>query len=404
MAALEFLPASTGTGIIPAGAGKIDPPLPLQNFGDGLQHHGSPDRAGVRLRLPTRAGGDERLKQLPPVFVAEDPLGAPVWMGHEAEDVPLLVQNPGDGLDRAGGIGLRGQAPLLVAIAEGDAPLRLQPLQSFRIGEVAPFPVPHRHPQDLARPQLPGEGRVLALGPKPQISADVLEVAIADEGPGQQPRFNQDLKTVANSEDPASLPGEPDDTLHNRGKFGHRPAAEVIAVGEAPGKDDAVATGKRPVLVPEKTGLLTQDVLHHMVAIVLAVRAGENHDAELQPAFSLVHDFVAEVLNDPVDQELLAQLLHLPLQLLLGHLRDGQLHDLPRAHVGYVLVPELVQGGQDGPPLRVQNPALVHHYYSNFHPAPLRAASSRVPSRLSEDPPKDHRYVAQLPLQVETTI
>src|SRR2546426_6108690 len=72
MTALEFLPASAGTGIIPAGAGKIDPPFPLQNFGDGLQHHGSPDRAGVRLRLPTRAGGDERLKQLPPVFVRSE--------------------------------------------------------------------------------------------------------------------------------------------------------------------------------------------------------------------------------------------------------------------------------------------------------------------------------------------
>src|SRR5512136_976322 len=48
---------------------------------------------------------DDGLEDPPAVGAAEDPLGSPLRMGHEPEDVARLVPDAGDGVERAVDVG-----------------------------------------------------------------------------------------------------------------------------------------------------------------------------------------------------------------------------------------------------------------------------------------------------------
>src|SRR4030095_17218822 len=83
------------------------------------------------------------------------------------------------------------------------------------------------------------------------------------------------------------------------------------------------------------------------------------------------------VLDDRMREELLSHLLDLLLELRLRHLGQRKLQDLPRLHVGDLLVAELMQRSENGLPLRIQHPLLVCHGDLDLHPAlPPPPASS----------------------------
>ena len=87
---------------------------------------------------------------------------------------------------------------------------------------------------------------------KLHFAADEFEPAIADQRAGQQAGFDQDLESVADAEHQPAIGGEFLDRLHHGREFGDGAAAQVIAVGEAAGKDDGIDIAERGGIVPDK--------------------------------------------------------------------------------------------------------------------------------------------------------
>ena len=75
---------------------------------------------------------------------------------------------------------------------------------------------------------------------QPQLAADELEAAVADQRAGQQTGFDQNLEAVADAEHQPAIGGEALHGLHHRRELGDGAAAQVIAVSEAAGKDHRI--------------------------------------------------------------------------------------------------------------------------------------------------------------------
>jgi hypothetical protein len=73
------------------------------------------------------------------VIGTEGDLAEPFGVGHEPEDVALLVANPGDILQGAVGIGRFGRLAGLIAITDQDPPLVMEAPEPLGIDEVVPL-------------------------------------------------------------------------------------------------------------------------------------------------------------------------------------------------------------------------------------------------------------------------
>ena len=92
-------------------------------------------------------------------------------------------------------------------------------------------------------------------------------------------RLAEDLEAVADAPHQPACGGELLHRLHERCEAGDRTAAEVIAVGEAAGEDDAVGTAEIAIAMPE----------HHRLVPVerdgvgaVAVRPGPREDGDAE--------------------------------------------------------------------------------------------------------------------------
>jgi len=75
--------------------------------------------------------------------------------------------------------------------------------QRWLVGKVAALAVCDRDAQKLVGRNLVREGRISGRGLEENMLATELKRAIADERARQEPRFTQDLKTVADAQDKA---------------------------------------------------------------------------------------------------------------------------------------------------------------------------------------------------------
>jgi len=74
--------------------------------------------------------------------------------------------------------------------------------------------------------------------------------------------------------------GVASDGLHDRSEFRERARAQVIAVCESAGDDDAVTAFEVSIFVPEKFCVAAQHLFRDMHRIVIAIGAGQDDDAE----------------------------------------------------------------------------------------------------------------------------
>ena len=74
---------------------------------------------------------------------------------------------------------------------------------------------------------------------------------VANEPAGEKVSLDEDLETVANSEDGHSLVRRLDDFAHDGGMSGDRATAQIITVGKPAGQDDCVDVVQVVVAVPE---------------------------------------------------------------------------------------------------------------------------------------------------------
>jgi hypothetical protein len=112
-------------------------------------------------------------------------------------------------------------------------------------------------------------------------AADEAHDRVAQHRPWQQPGLQQDLEAVADADDQPASGREVPDRLHHRGEAGDGPAAQVVAVGEPAGQDEAVVTGQVGVLVPDVPYRLLEHFFYNMKAVQLAVGTGKNHNPEI---------------------------------------------------------------------------------------------------------------------------
>src|SRR5207249_1910050 len=128
----------------------------------------------------------------------------------------------------------------IVEVSEGDSIFGLQFVEGVVVGVVAAFAVSDGHTEDLAAVGGRGEGRVSGLGAQVDVAADELQAAIADEGAWQKTSLDEDLEAVTDSQDEAAIPCKLADGAHHGRELGDGSAAEIVAIGEASGKDDGV--------------------------------------------------------------------------------------------------------------------------------------------------------------------
>jgi hypothetical protein len=240
------------------------------------------DRQSPPGETPGGCGRDgrDRLEDADAVGAAEERLRAAFGVRHHAEDVALAVADAGDRARGAVRVRVAGQAAFAVAVPKDHLAIAFQLVERRVVGEVVAFSMSNGCAEDLSLGQLAGERRVRLLDADHHVAAEEPQVLIAHQRAGQQSHFRQHLEAVADAEDQPARGGVAFDRLHDRRELGQRAGAQVVAVGEAAGDDDAVGAAQVGVLVPEDLAFGAENVAHDVLRVVIAVRAGEENDAE----------------------------------------------------------------------------------------------------------------------------
>ena len=125
------------------------------------------------------------------------------------------------------------------------------------------------------------EGNAIAAGNE-YIFADKLLLCILQQCTGQQMRFAQYLESIAHAKHFAAAVGKVNDTLHHGAEPGDGAAAEIVTVGKAAGKHNAIIGGEHAdvfVFVPKHDDFFVEFILQRILHVSVAVAAGENDDA-----------------------------------------------------------------------------------------------------------------------------
>src|SRR5436190_21130420 len=104
--------------------------------------------------------------------------------------------------------------------------------------KVVALAVRYRYDKLLTGAEQSRERRVGLFDADVEVLAAELQAAVAQHRSRQKPGFKQDLEPVADPENRPATPGEGIDLSHDRREARHGPGAQVIAVGEAAGKND----------------------------------------------------------------------------------------------------------------------------------------------------------------------
>ena len=174
----------------------------------------------------------------------------------------------------------------------------------------------------------------------------------------QEPRLAENLEAVADPEHRPTRIRKTAHGAHRRRHAGDRPAAEVVAVREAAGKDDGTGlAGELGLVVPHEHGVAAHSG-ERPGRIVVVVRPGKLNDRDDRAWHQRrLGEGHVEALDERVRQEVAAH----PLELCPGVLRPvgGELDvdDATDAHLAHV-EPELAERAADRLSLRIEDPVL----------------------------------------------
>src|SRR2546423_10886552 len=203
-------------------------------------------------------------------------------MRHHAEHVAALVDDAGDAVRGAVGVGRGGHSAPLVAVPEHHLAALLQAAQGGRVGEVVALAVGDRHADHLVLVQVVREGEVCALADQLAPGAAKFQAGVAEQGAGQQAGLTEDLEAVADSPAQSATLGELDAALHHRREAGDRPGPQIIAIAEAAREDHAVDPPQVAVLVPQVLQLRPRERLDDQSTVPIRPRPRKHHNPKLQ--------------------------------------------------------------------------------------------------------------------------
>src|SRR5687768_4898360 len=157
-------------------------------------------------------------------------------MGHHAEHVTTLADDPSDVALGAVGVGVRADFPTSVRIPEDNAPLRLELLENAGGRHVPAVAVRDGNSEDLAKLVEVGEHGIIVLDTDPRIRGNELQVRIAHQRSGEQSGFARDLKSVADAKNRSATFRVARDFLHDWAEARYGSGAEIVAVAESTGQ------------------------------------------------------------------------------------------------------------------------------------------------------------------------
>src|SRR5215831_1129986 len=170
----EKMPSSVSDGVRPIS-------LRIRSYSSGLRPCSATSPGviagslGITLCRPLQRLGQSG-KQPAPVGDAERGFDVIFRVRHHAEHVAALVDNAGDGVDRAVVVPVRVDHAVGRAIAEQHPPFAFQPRDGFAVGDVVALAVRDRHADHLPRVVAAGEWRVGALDLEIDLAADETQV------------------------------------------------------------------------------------------------------------------------------------------------------------------------------------------------------------------------------------
>ena len=148
-----------------------------------------------------------------------------------------------------------GQHPGLVAIAEHDEPVALDPFELFGRGHPLPLAVLDRDLDGFAGNEALRQARLARFDAQPYVLAHEPQRRIADQRARQQACLAQDLEPIADAEDGAALLGERADLLQDGCACGDRAATQVVAVAKPTGQHHRVDVVEVAIGVPQRDTL-----------------------------------------------------------------------------------------------------------------------------------------------------
>src|SRR5437763_6854176 len=120
-------------------------------------------------------------------------------MGHEPDDVPSLVRDPRNVVDRA---------VRIVAVAGDDSLFGAKLGQCLWFAGVIPFEVIDGQPQHCSRSSQPGDAGSTALYTDAHGRAEEPQVTVLLESAGEHARLGENLKAVAHPQYQPTVGGE----------------------------------------------------------------------------------------------------------------------------------------------------------------------------------------------------
>ena len=165
--------------------------------------------------------------------------------------------------------------------------LRSSVIERGVVREVVALAVRDRHTQHRAALQLARERRVVSSTRTKTSRPRKRRCSFRINAPGSRPTsVAPEIRCRCRTPFHPSAACAPD-RLHHRRELRQRAGAKVIAVREPAGNDDAVGAAKVRLLVPQHLDLGAEHIARHMHRIVIAIRAGQDDDAEFHAARSL---------------------------------------------------------------------------------------------------------------------
>jgi hypothetical protein len=137
-------------------------------------------------------------------------------------------------------------------------------------------------PENLSRFALVGKWGVSVFDPNVDIFTNEREMTVAQHGTGQEPGFQKNLKSVADTQDHPSPPGEFNDGVHDGRKSGYSTGSQVVPIGKSPWQDDGIHAFDGSALMPDKMSGLSHDLRKDMNTIAVAIGSGKDNDADVQ--------------------------------------------------------------------------------------------------------------------------
>src|SRR5579872_664814 len=201
-------------------------------------------------------------------------------MRHHAEYIEPLIRDARDAVGRSVRVAVRCKASPRITVAKQDSSALGEITDGLRIGDVTSLAVRNGYRKNLILSCLSRPGSVRVLYAQMDRLADKLQPPISDQRPRQQMRLAEDLEAVADSEHITAEIGVVADSIHYRRKAGDGPGPQIVAIREATRQDQAVVSLDASLLMPYVVHGLTQNVLDHMISVLIADGSRKADDTE----------------------------------------------------------------------------------------------------------------------------